>query len=264
MAKIYRKPHRVKRRKPFYKNKFFLSFFLLLAIFWIAFYIFSFASFFQIQNIEIYGAKTLSREELEATLREKIEKKFFSFSSKSIFLTNPSKIESEFLQKFPKISKIKIKRKFPSTLILSIQEREPVAIFSINEKEFFVDATGIIFEETENKNDFLKIKTADELSRIELGRKVVTKELMSFILDAKEKIQQNFQLNIDEAFIVSEERVNFKISEGWFLYLSTQNLDWQLRKLKTVLEKEIPKEKRNLLEYIDLRFGNLASYKYRH
>jgi cell division protein FtsQ len=263
MARIYRKPHRVKRKKPFYKNKFFLVFILVLIILGISFYIFSFAPFFQIKEIQIYGEKTIPANDLKTALNEKIEKRIFSFLSKSIFLINPKKIESEFLQKYPKISKIEIKRKLPSTLILNIQEREPVAIFLVDDKKFFVDSTGIIFEEAQSEDNFLKIRTSDVFSNIELGRKVITKELMAFILDAKEKIQQNFQLKIEEAFIVSEERINLKTSEGWFLYLNSENLDWQLRKLKTVLEKEIPKEKRTLLEYIDTRFGNFASYKFK-
>jgi cell division protein FtsQ len=263
MARIYRKPHRVKRKKPFYKNKFFLVFILVFIILGISFYIFSFAPFFQIKEIQIYGEKTIPANDLKTALNEKIEKRIFSFLSKSIFLINPKKIESEFLQKYPKISKIEIKRKLPSTLILNIQEREPVAIFLVDDKKFFVDSTGIIFEEAQSEDNFLKIRTSDVFSNIELGRKVITKELMAFILDAKEKIQQNFQLKIEEAFIVSEERINLKTSEGWFLYLNSENLDWQLRKLKTVLEKEIPKEKRTLLEYIDTRFGNFASYKFK-
>jgi len=263
MARIYRKPHRVKRKKPFYKNKFFLAFILVFIILGISFYIFSFAPFFQIKEIQIYGEKTIPANDLKTALNEKIEKRLFSFLSKSIFLINPKKIESEFLQKYPKISKIEIKRKLPSTLILNIQEREPVGIFLVDDKKFFVDSTGIIFEEAQSEDNFLKIRTSDVFSNIELGRKVITKELMAFILDAKEKIQQNFQLKIEEAFIVSEERINLKTSEGWFLYLNSENLDWQLRKLKTVLEKEIPKEKRTLLEYIDTRFGNFASYKFK-
>jgi cell division protein FtsQ len=263
MARIYRKPHRVKRKKPFYKNKFFLAFILVLIILGISFYIFSFAPFFQIKEIQIYGEKTIPANDLKTALNEKIEKRIFSFLSKSIFLINPKKIESEFLQKYPKISKIEIKRKLPSTLVLNIQEREPVGIFLVDDKKFFVDSTGIIFEEAQSEDNFLKIRTSDVFSNIELGRKVITKELMAFILDAKEKIQQNFQLKIEEAFIVSEERINLKTSEGWFLYLNSENLDWQLRKLKTVLEKEIPKEKRTLLEYIDTRFGNFASYKFK-
>jgi len=263
MARIYRKPHRVKRKKPFYKNKFFLVFILVFIILGISFYIFSFAPFFQIKEIQIYGEKTIPANDLKTVLNEKIEKRIFSFFSKSIFLINPKKIESEFLQKYPKISKIEIKRKLPSTLILNIQEREPVGIFLVDDKKFFVDSTGIIFEEAQSEDNFLKIRTSDVFSNIELGRKVITKELMAFILDAKEKIQQNFQLKIEEAFIVSEERINLKTSEGWFLYLNSENLDWQLRKLKTVLEKEIPKEKRTLLEYIDTRFGNFASYKFK-
>jgi len=71
-------------------------------------------------------------------------------------------------------------------------------------------------------------------------------------------------LKILEVSIISEERLNAKTSEGWEIYFNLEgDINWQLTKLGAVLEKEIPPEKRENLEYIDLRFGNFAPFKYR-
>jgi len=54
---------------------------------------------------------------------------------------------------------------------------------------------------------------------------------------------------------------------GWEIYFNLQkdqkDIDWQLVKLRAVLEEKIPSENRKDLEYIELRFGNFAPYKYK-
>jgi len=69
---------------------------------------------------------------------------------------------------------------------------------------------------------------------------------------------------VQELLIVSEARFEAKTLEGFQIYFNFQeDLDWQLTKLKAVLEEEISQERRKNLEYIDVRFGNFAPYKYR-
>ena len=42
-----------------------------------------------------------------------------------------------------------------------------------------------------------------------------------------------------------------------------ERVEWQLTKLEVNLKEEIPPESRKNLEYIELRFGNFAPYKYK-
>ena len=71
-------------------------------------------------------------------------------------------------------------------------------------------------------------------------------------------------LELREFLIVSNERLDIKTQEGWSIRLDPQReLGWQLTKLKTDLTQEIPAESRESLEYIDVRFGNFAPYKYK-
>jgi len=96
-----------------------------------------------------------------------------------------------------------------------------------------------------------------------LGNKVIEKEFLSSILDTESKLENNLKIPVEEVLVVSDERINLKTSEGWEIYLNPKgDVDWQLTKLSEVLEKEIPLEKRGNLQYIELRFGNFAPYKY--
>ncbi|MCK4554783.1 hypothetical protein KAU19_07580, partial [Candidatus Parcubacteria bacterium] len=97
-----------------------------------------------------------------------------------------------------------------------------------------------------------------------LGDKVIDTDKISQIFNIKSDLRSSLGIMIDEVVIVSEQRFNFTTVDGWDIYFNPQNnIDWQIVKLKEVLEQEIPNENRGLLEYIELRFDNFAPYKYR-
>ena len=59
-------------------------------------------------------------------------------------------------------------------------------------------------------------------------------------------------------------KVIVRFSEGWDSYIDPrEDMTWQKTKLVEVLEKQIPLEKRTNVEYIDVRFGDQAYFKYR-
>ena len=96
-----------------------------------------------------------------------------------------------------------------------------------------------------------------------MGERVIKKEQISQILEIKSKLENDLKITLEEVSIISEERMNLKTTEGWEIYLNPKgDIAWQLTKLSAVLEKEISSGKRGNLEYIELRFGNFAPYKY--
>ena len=237
-----------------------------------------FSSFFQIKKIQVLNNQKISTEAIENIAKQKIKQKIFIFSSESIFLADFKTINEAALEQFPQISQMSFTRKFPDTIIIRIEERKPKAVFSQaflsfpsenfdgqDEKYFFIDEEGIIFEEIfEPSPDLLKIKKSAIVDELKLGERVVEKEQISKILEIGPKIKDNLKVPIEEILIVSDERLNVKTLEGWEIYFNPkEDLGWQLTKLNSVLEKEIPPEKRGNLEYIELRFGNFAPYKYR-
>ena len=264
MIKKYRKPYRIKKKKSIFRNRFFWLGILILIVFIGLFYFLVFSSFFQIKEIKISGNQKVLTEDLENTIQNQIVRNLFFFPTKSIFLVNLNKTKEAILGKFPQIIQISFKRKFPYTLEAKIEERKPVAVFDQGEKNFLLDKEGIIFEEVAEVGDYLKIKSSNQNQPLNLGDKVVEKELLLSILETGSKLRNDFKIPLEEFLVVSDERFNAKTLEGWEIYFNLKgDLSWQLTKLKADLEEEIPPERRKDLEYIELRFGNFAPYKYR-
>ncbi len=264
----YRRPYRIKRKKSIFRNRFFWLIILVLMISGGIFYLLFVSSSFQIQKIEISGNEKVPTEDIRNLIEKVVEKKILVFQTKSIFLTTTSQIQEIIFRNFPQIAKVEFKKQFPQTLEIKIEERKPVAIFSQNENYFFIDKEGIIFEKKPETVDLkpqqLLIKNLLLRAELKLGDRAVEKELLSQILEVKSQIENELKIPITETLIVSEDRLNFKTFEGWEFYFNPQkNSNWQLRKLKAVLETEIPLERRKDLEYIELRFGDSAPYKFR-
>jgi len=274
----YRRPHRIRKKKSIFRSRFFWIALLVLFFLGAIFYFLIFSPIFQIKGIKISGNKKIQSQEVEGLIKEKINQRLLFFPTKSIFLINSKKIVNSLLENFPQVEKIKLKRKLPTTLIVEIKERSPLAIFCQEENCFFLDKTGTIFEEgpedgEEDKSssspfaaarDYDLIIKSQNRKEISLGQEIIQEEKLISILEIQEKLKTNLKIVSKEFIIQNGDRVNVKTTEGWEIYFDLKNsLDWQLTKLSLVLEKEIPPEKRGNLEYIDLRFRNFAPYKYR-
>ena len=256
----FRKPYRIKRKKLIFRNRFFWLTLLTLIIIGGLFYFIVFSPIFQIKEIKISGNQIVSAENLENFVKEKISQRVSFFSSDNIFLINLDRINESILEKFPQITKVNLKRKFPDTLIAQIEEKKSVAIFCQADSCFLVDEKGVIFEkfiEGEKMVDIesrpLVIRNLTSQNNLKLGEKAVEKEKLSQILEIESKLKGD--LKISEVSIISEERFNVKTTEGWEIYFNTRDdINWQLTKLNLVLKERIPEDKRRNVEYIDLRF----------
>ncbi|MCP6719135.1 MAG: FtsQ-type POTRA domain-containing protein [Patescibacteria group bacterium] len=274
----YRKPYRIKKKKPIFYNRFF-GIFLLISVFTVLIsYFLFFSQFFQVQEIIISGNERISEKEIIGIIENELTREKLGFlSSKNIFLVNIDKIKKDISDKFPKMAEVNITRSFPNTLECIIIERIKVVVFCkdqrsvdsegiqlVEEKCFSLDQEGIAFEETtENGLNLPKIKKPNSNDKLILGMNVLSKDLVSKILEISLGLEEAKILK-KEVLIISDDRINIKTLDSWEIYFNPQkDLDWQLTKLKAVLEKYIPLEKRRDLEYVELRFGNLAPFKYK-
>jgi len=292
MKRNFRKPYRLKKKKSPFRNRFFWFAILVLIIFGGIFYLICFSSIFQIKDIKISGNQKIQTQDIENLIKEKISKKLLFFPQKSIFLIKPNEILSSISEKFFQADSINLKRKFPSILIVEVKEREPIGIWcqalpsfpseNLEEQEencFYIDKEGIIFEENppkieEDKSSSFPFATAREAefviksekrdSQAFLGEKIIEKELLESIFEIQRKLKEGLEIDVEEIIVLEKEKINAKTLEGWDICFNPGgDIDWQLTKLSLVLEKEIPSERRKDLEYIELRFGNFASYKYK-
>lgn len=129
-----------------------------------------------------------------------------------------------------------------------------------------VDKFGIAFQAVAPLDFY--ITGPPELQEVTLGDEVIDPYLLSQLLDFKAgaeswSILRDDGVIIAKLEIISKNWVHIVSSEGWVAYVNPQeNMDWQSTKLKLVLEREVPQDKREKLLYLDLRFGDQAFIKY--
>jgi len=281
MVKGYRKPHRFKKRKPIYRNRFFWLAILILIFFSSFFYFLFFTEFFQVEKISIVGLEQISEEQLNLSIKDKLENRILFFPTRNIFLVDLNKIKEDILKKFHRIATIEIHRNFPDSLNVLVTERKIIATFCQEGEEdkssslpsafareancFALDEEGIVFEEKQIDRIIQPlIKALISADEISLGKKVIEKEDLISILEINSQLKEDLNIPIEEFIISSKEKLIVLVSEGWELYFNLQeNIKWQLTKLKALLEEKIPEEQRKDLEYIELRFGNFANPKYK-
>lgn len=266
MKKRFRKLYRIRKKKSIFRNRFFWLTILVLALAGGIIYFVFFSNFFQIKEINIIGTKKLSADSIRSLTEENIKRKFLFFDTKSILLVKEEEIISKLSKHFPQIEEIDVKNQYPDILILEIKEREGIGCFCQDSSCFLLDRKGIIFEEITAACPLNLVVRNPQDTWSNLSEKVIEDNLLEQIQKINNRLRENLQINIAEFDVsdISNEKLIVKTSDNWEIYFNpTGDIDWQLTKLAQVLEKEIPPEKRGNLEYIDLRFGNFAPYKYR-
>ena len=273
--RAFRKPYRVRRKKSVFKNRFFWLGILILIIIGTAVYFITFASFFQIKEIQISGNEKVQKESLENFIWENVSKKMLIFKTKSILLVNLQRIEKNILEKFPKVSKIYLKRNLPDIIAINIQERKPLFLLCKNSDVcFHLDKEGVIFDPVRNgipnevdgtnkaEESLIKIRDARH-QEVRLGEKVIEDDLLKNIKEIISKLKDGAEIFTKE-IILSEEKITFKTVQNWEIYFNPEeNISNQIQNLILVFNEEIPSESRENLDYIDLRLGNRVEYRYK-
>ncbi|MGB9743492.1 MAG: cell division protein FtsQ/DivIB [Minisyncoccales bacterium] len=264
----YRKPHFFKKRKPLYRYLFFRLTILILIFLSLLIYFLFFTDYFQIKKINLTNAAStdeqqFSQKDLLAAIQNKTENKILFLNSHSIFLFRINQTEKEILHEFPQLEKIEIQRQFPDTLNILIIPRKELAVFCLVDNCYLLDKEGIIFNPTGEANSLLKIIDTRNETRPQLGEKVIGEQELDYFLKIKSQLEQDFNILINR-FILSSEKLTVVTQDGWEIYFDLKNnMDWQLTKLKILLQEKITPKQRANLEYIELRFGNFANPKYR-
>ncbi len=219
---------------------------------------------FRVQKILIEGNIVLKEEEIKLTVLNSINGKYFYiFPKDNILIIPKKKIEENLLSGFSRLKRVSLSIDMPDILFLKIKERKPSSLFCQEENCAFLDENGFIFEKSPffSKGVFIKFEDAENSvlvsDRKQLLPEIQYKNLIEFAeLASKE--------NIKIYKIVLDKNGLYKLytSEIWYIILNSENeSETAFENLKTVLEEQI-KDKRDKLEYIDLRLENKIFYKF--
>ncbi len=262
MAKQYRRPHRYKKRKPIYRSIVLWSAVFSLILAYAVFYLLVLAGFSQVKEARVTGLPEDLQNNLKFSVQEMIGSSVLSFPTRSIFLLDTGKMEREMFERFPCLATIKIQYDFPSSLNVKAVKREGLATFCQAGDCFAIDKEGIAFEVGDYLSPF--IRTLIFTGEIKLGDKVISREELKQLLEINSYLERDLGIALKEILISPSGNLNVLTQEGWEIYLNLgEETEWQLTKLKLLLDEKIPIRKRGDLEWIELRFGNFANPKYK-
>lgn len=219
-------------------------------------YILFFSPLFKVRAIEV--GETSKRGEIS------LEELKNAFKYDNIFLYTKNDIKEDLMTEFSIISDIGISKNIIKRSIkLNIIERERLGIICQMEKCFYIDKTGIIFEDAPQTSGSLILLIKDYSQRnFDIGNSVLEERIVDFIYKLKENLFLQTGVKALEFNLLSFPPIELKVvtSEGWYAIFSLdRDTESQLLVLKTVLEEKI--KNREGLEYIDLRIENRAYYK---
>lgn len=285
-----------KKKRFLFRLLFLLSFFLFLGA--LLYFVFFFG-YFQIKKVNFSGHSEVALETLQ-NFFEKFEHKKTGFLklNENIIFFNSKSFKNDLQSQFLQIKEVKINRIWPNELKITIEERQPTAVFcplffkrenteNINEEKiasqteefkelsqkvfwseitsencFYIDLGGFAFAEA---SFILGGRLANIFENKQqasiLGKNVISKEMVTFLNDVQRGLL-SMDIETYKFFVNKKDKeVDILTKDGWTLYVSTdQEVANQLLVLKRSLEEKI-KEDISLLQYIDLRVPGRIYYK---
>ncbi len=264
MRKEFRKLKKIKKKGSFLKNRFFLFGVAGALCVELLFYSVVLFPLFQVQEVRVVGNKEVLANRIQSASLDRLWGRFLFFPTASILLVNTRSMQDALLESIPELESASIRRKFPNILTIAVQERGIVAFWCQELHCVAIDNEGVAFKKAEPSPESIVIYGQGQ--SLNLRGAVVRKDVLYVILEfAREAEHRSLFMQGESSFeIVSESQIHAHTKEGWSVYFTqTEDLSWQITKLQTVLQNKIPLEKRKRLEYIDVRFGDQAYFKYR-
>lgn len=220
---------------------------------------------FRIKEITITGNEIVEKEKILSLAQESIKGKiFYIFPKDNIFLISKDEIKNSLLNNFLRIKSVSVFKDLPNTLLVKIEERNPVSLYCKENNCAFINEDGLVFEEAPFFSGSLFVKFFDEregnnfLVKKQILETEQYKNLIEFC-----RLALRDDIRISEITLKKEGLYQLNTTEGWYIMFNERNqLDIAIENLRITLENQI-KDERSSLEYIDLRLENKVFYKFK-
>lgn len=213
------------------------------------------------------------------------------FPYKNIFLVKIDQIKQKILDRYPEIKEVSITRQLPNILKIEIEERKNIGVWcqvkenpedievqatSTEEivkvkrerevdKCFYFDSEGVVFRDAPSIKGSLILNVYGTEESIKIRDKVISPEVIKFILTVKEdlpkiKTASSWLPEAVDFEIFSFEDLRVMTNQDWQIYFNqTYSVETQLDALRVIFNKEV--ELSNIIEYIDLRIEGRVYYR---
>lgn len=233
---------------------------------------------FQIKKIAVSGNKVLASEDIKSIVQKDISGKYlFLFPRANVLLYPKEKIQNDIFSVFHRASSVEISLENDDTLLVSLTERDPAAIWCGPEKDadetngcFYMDKTGYLFDvsPTFSGDAYFKFYGKGFLKEGDpIGHDFISAEFFQNVFELR-KMFERYDKKIVEIFLGDDSRAELTADSGCTIIFGT---DQPFASLKANMEavfkssewgKKISgSDKCAKLDYIDFRFGNKIYYR---
>lgn len=250
----------------------FLFWFCFLAWLGVLVYVIFFSGFMEIKEVRISGNQFLESGAIQSKINERLSGKYFNLISKNNYLFIRGGRTGKILtESFKRIKQVELQKKFPSSVFINITERTTSLILCSSGSCYYIDEEGTAWQSVDfNSREFLENEfiVINERSgqAIPQGEQVIAKDFIDFTLALENLINEKKLADIKRETQVPSliaGTIEFATGQDWKLMFSNEwSAPEQISALENVLAKKIG-DRRNELEYIDLRVKNKVFFKFR-
>ncbi|NTU67055.1 MAG: FtsQ-type POTRA domain-containing protein [Candidatus Moranbacteria bacterium] len=261
-----RNPRRIHWKRIFF-------YFFLLCFMGAAVFVLFFSPFLNVTEIRISGTHNISESDVREMIAGGLSGKYLGFIPKdNIIIFRSARMADEIKARFNMIRNIKIVRKFPNTLEISVAEHEMKLILCASGDCYYVDDNGSLFPKgmfsrEEIKEDDYAVLNDTSGVGIDQKNDILGTDYMDFIFAIKDGLKDRLDIDLEREMetpsrVSSDLRVTTK--EGWKIFFNEEaDAEKEIEMLRIVLDEKIGKDKRGDLEYVDLRADNKVFYKFK-
>lgn len=216
-----------------------------------AFYTFvTVSSTFEPRQISIDGERVLSEAEIEMAA--------LSSGSANLVKMNPEEI-AENIKSLPYVRSCNVERVFPDTLLIRIEEREPVAALVVDNHLYAIDRQGVVLEELSPTETFEGplITNVAGLEHVEPGDTIGAPPVLDALAvwTAFSHLKHARDLDVSELSLAKNKTVEMICEQLPYEILWTgEDVETQAMHL-SLLWNEEGRDGLKCNEYLDLRFG---------
>lgn len=213
------------------KNR--LIFIIILLLISVFFILYTKTSFFHISSIEVYGNDKITDEKLILASGIMIDENIFKVNLK---------MAKENIILHPYVKNVKIKRRLPNKILITIDERKEVAIINYIGSYIYIDEEGIILNILSEKKDGQIIEISGiEIDSPEIGKKIafsnekIQDNLLEFINESR---KLRLLGSLDTAYIDENGKINIYLDNGAEVAFGTlDDVKYKLNFLISILEE---------------------------
>lgn len=169
--------------------------------------------FFQVNGIHIQGLERFTEGEISQAI---------NISGSSIFFINPERIKKDLELTYPGLSKVDIQVTWPSSVSISLEEREPVLAWNWDGHVRWVDENGVAFEPHDQGLDIVQVRSV--ILPPTVDDRFVDPRIVRTVAALDDYLSEGVEM-----IYTSEHGLGWHDTRGWVVYFGFNDDDAEMK-----------------------------------